>query len=218
MTDLKALMRLQAWLSPAFPTGAFAYSSGLESAVELGLVGDRKSLADWLLDIIESGSAWNDAVLLAQSLRFFNHRETVDELVQLARNLSFSRERYLETIAQGSAFLDAAKAWRAPCFHPCECPLPVALGLVAGSMNAAPEATCAAFLHAYVSNQIQAALRLIRLGQNGGLEVLVHLEDPVVETAMRAAKSTIDDLGGSTLSADIASMRHETMQSRIFRS
>ena len=70
MTELQSFLRLQAWLSLAFPTGAFAYSSGLEAAAHMGLVSEnQEQLTDWLIDVTTSGQGWNDAVLLAESWR-----------------------------------------------------------------------------------------------------------------------------------------------------
>lgn len=218
MTDLKSLIRLQAWLSPAFPTGAFSYSSGLEAAIDQRFVEDQQSVSVWLSDVLESGPGWNDAVLLAQSWRCFDQKTEIEELIALAHALSFSKERYLETTAQGGAFLKACKAWQRTGLAADDCPLPIAVGVLAAGMNVGLDETLVAYLHAYISNQVQAALRLMKLGQQGGLELLANLEDKVLEIAAKASQSTLDDLGGCTLLADIAAMKHETMQSRIFRS
>ena len=218
MTNLKAMIRLQTWLSPAFPIGAFSYSSGLEAAIDEGYVNDAGSLTAWLTDILEGGTVWNDAVLLAEAWRLARDKEALEELVDLAQAMSFSSERYLETIDQGSAFLLASKAWHEDDLLPAKCPLPIAIGVLAARMDVALEETVAAFLHSVLSNQIQAALRLMKLGQQGGLDVLASLEDRVLHTAQRAANSSLEDLGSCAIIADIAAMKHETMQSRIFRS
>ena len=218
MTDLKSMIRLQTWLSPAFPIGAFSYSNGLEAAIDEGYVINAKSLTTWLTDILESGTVWNDAVLLAEAWRCAADKEALDELVLLAQAMSFSSERYLETTDQGSAFLLASQAWREDDLLPAKCPLPIAIGVLAARMDVALEDTLAAALHAVLSNQIQAALRLMKLGQQGGLGVLASLEDRILDTAQKAANSSLDDLGSRAIIADIAAMKHETMQSRIFRS
>lgn len=79
------------------------------------------------------------------------------------------------------------------------------------------EAALAAFLQAFVSNLAQAAIRLGVTGQNGVVAIIASLENVVVETAARAAGSTLDDLGSATVLSEIASMRHETHYSRLFR-
>lgn len=217
MSDLRNLIRLQAWMSPAFPTGAFSYSSGLEAASANGLVTDKVTLNEWLKGMMRSGPGWNDCVVMAECWRRAQSGEPLGEISDLARSMNLSATRQLETTAQGDAFLKAAQAW-------CEvdlstdCPLPVAVGAVSGKLEIDLEQTLAAYLHAYVSNQIQAALRLVKLGQQAGVEVLSELEEIILQTAQRATTSTFDDLGSNAFMADVVAMQHETLESRIFRS
>jgi len=218
MTDLQSLIRLQTWLSPAFPTGAFSYSHGLEAAIDESLVVDRTSLEEWLFDLLYAGPGWNDAVLLAESWRLSGAGEDLSDIAELAEAMSFSKERYLETVQQGSAFLKAARAWGEVPSLPEKCALPVGVGAFAAHHDVAREETLTAYLHAYISNQVQAALRLMQLGQEGGVQVLSALEKPIIETAHKAYNSSIEDLGSSSFMADIAAIKHETMTSRIFRS
>jgi urease accessory protein len=215
----RTLLRLMTWLSPAFPIGAFAYSHGIERAIEEGNVGDRESLVGWLLELLERGSAWNDAVLLAESWR---QAQTGDarEAAELAEALAGSRERHMETVLQGEAFLKAHAAWSEGKTQPISggAPYPVAVGAVAASSGIALEPTLTAYLHAIVSNLVQAAVRLVPLGQSDGVAALAALEETVLATASRAAVSTLDDLGSSTFMSEIMAMRHETQYSRVFRS
>ncbi|PSJ62350.1 urease accessory protein UreF [Mesorhizobium soli] len=222
MTDAqqgRALLRLLAWLSPVFPVGGFSYSNGLERAVHNGLVRNREELFDWLSQLVAFGSGWNDAVLLAEAWRRALAEENIDDLAELGEALAGSRERHMETMLQGRAFLDAAKAWPHPLLEklPDDCPYPIAVGAVAGAHGIALADALGAWLHAYVSNLVQAAIRLGITGQSGGVETLAALEAQILETAQRAAKSTLDDLGSSTIMADIMAMRHETQNSRLFR-
>ncbi len=68
-SELAALYRLMTWLSPAFPVGAFSYSSGIEWAVEAGDVTDAATLRDWLAAMLTDGAGFCDAVFLAQTHR-----------------------------------------------------------------------------------------------------------------------------------------------------
>jgi urease accessory protein len=215
----RTLLRLMTWLSPAFPVGAFAYSHGIERAIEEGNVSDRESLVGWLLELLERGSAWNDAVLLAESWR---QAQTGDarEAAELAEALAGSRERHMETVLQGEAFLKAQAAWSEGKTLPISggAPYPVAVGTVAASSGIALEPTLTAYLHAFVSNLVQAALRLVPLGQTDGVAALAALEETMLATASRAATSTLDNLGSSAFRSEIMAMRHETQYSRVFRS
>lgn len=214
------LLRLMAWLSPAFPVGSFAYSHGLERAVHEGLVQDRAALAAWIAMLLERGSAWNDAVLAAESHRRAGTGEDLAEIAELAEALAGSKERHMETMLQGAAFLEAARQWTgtqtlAP---PAACPYCVAFGAVAGVHGIAAEAAVSAFLQAFASNQVQAAIRLSVIGQQDGVGIVVELESAISAVARKAADSSLDDLGSATMMADIMAMRHETQFSRLFRS
>jgi urease accessory protein len=216
--ETAALVRLMSWLSPAFPTGGFNYSHGLEQSVAEGLVGDRESLAEWLEILVARGSAWNDLVLLAEAWRQAGEGGDLAEVTELAEALAGSAERHLETINQGTAFLAAAARWGdvMPEGLSPRAALPVAVGACAAQSGLPLEASLAAYLQAFLSNQVQVAQRLMSIGQTGGIDVLSGLEPLIGETAGRAALSTLDDLGSTALNAEIAAMRHETLPSRIF--
>src|SRR5271166_5925512 len=107
-----SLMPLMLWLSPAFPVGAFAYSHGLEWAVEAGDIHDARSLGGWLVDLLTFGAPRADAILFAAAFRAAEAGdwEALVETNDLAVALSASAERRLETTAQGAAFVAAARA------------------------------------------------------------------------------------------------------------
>lgn len=216
----QTLLRLMTWMSPAFPVGAFAYSHGLERAVHDGLVADREDLDTWLRDLLTIGSAWNDAVLFAESWRLSHDGDALHTLAGLAEAMAGSSERHLETMKQGTAFIEAARAWPDPVFEilPEQCPFAVAAGAVSGAHDLALVASLTAWLHAFAANQVQAGLRLLPLGQQDGVEILAALEPVIGATARRAAVTSLDDLGTATMLAEIASLNHETQYSRLFRS
>lgn len=215
-----ALLRLMAWLSPAFPVGGFSYSHGLERAVHDGLIADRDDLAGWLETLVEIGSGWNDAVLFAESWRCGRDGGDLSEVAALAEALAGSRERHLETMLQGTAFLQAASAWSSPALErlPADCPYCVAVGAVAGGSGIGLSDALSAFLQAFFSNLVQAAIRLGVVGQVDAVALLAGFEPLALATASRAATSSLDDLGGAAFMSDIMAMQHETQYSRLFRS
>ena len=222
-----ALYRLMTWLSPAFPVGAFSYSSGIEWAVEAGDVTDAASLRQWLGAMLADGAGVCDSIFLAHVHRAASSGDYAQlaEIAELASAFMPSRERHLETTAQGRAFIEIARAaWPTPQLNgsidACKTAIvyPVAVGLV-GAAHAIPLApTVHAFLHAVVSNWISAGARLIPLGQTDSQRLLAELEAVVGETATRALAASLDQLGSATFRADLASMRHETQYTRLFRS
>nr|WP_189343352.1 MULTISPECIES: urease accessory protein UreF [unclassified Mesorhizobium] len=215
-----ALLRLMAWLSPAFPVGGFSYSHGLERAVHDGLIANRDDLAGWLETLVEIGSGWNDAVLFAESWRRARDDGDLNKVAALAEALAGSRERHMETMLQGAAFLKAASAWPSPVLErlPADCPYCVAVGAVAGSSGIGLSDALSAFQQAFFSNLVQAAIRLGVVGQVDAIALLAGFEPLALSVASRAAASSLDDLGGSAFMSDIAAMQHETQYSRLFRS
>jgi urease accessory protein len=225
--EAAALYRLMTWLSPAFPVGAFSYSSGIEWAVEAGDIGDAASLRNWLAAMLADGSGFCDGVFLAHAHRAgaLHDAGALRDIAELASAFVPSRERQLETSAQGRAFIEIARAaWNCAGLDglvaACEGAIvyPVAVGLVS-SVHAIPLVpTMHAFLHAVASNWISAGARLIPLGQTDSQRVLAQLEPVVAATASRALTASLDDLGSATFRADLASLRHETQYTRLFRS
>jgi urease accessory protein len=225
--EAATLYRLMTWLSPAFPVGGFSYSSGIEWAVEAGDIIDTATLADWLDATLSDGSGFCDATFLVQAFRAAEAGEEAQlrAIAELAAAFVPSRERQLETTSQGRAFIDIVRAaWNADGLDAmvaaCSTPLvyPVAVGAVAAAHGLPLAPTLHAFLHALVSNWISAASRLIPLGQTDSQRVLAVLEPAVAATAARALNATLDDLGSATFRADLASLRHETQYTRLFRS
>jgi urease accessory protein len=222
-----ALYRLMTWLSPAFPVGAFSYSSGIEWAVEAGDIADAASLRDWLAAMLSDGSGFCDAVFLAQAHRAASARDisALGEIAELAAAFVPSRERQLETSTQGRAFIEIARAaWPrdglddlvAACRG--DTVYPVAVGIVSAAHGVPLAPALHGFLHAVVSNWISAGARLVPLGQTDSQRILASLETDVAAIAKRALEASLDDLGSATFRADLASLRHETQYTRLFRS
>jgi urease accessory protein len=225
--EAAALYRLMTWLSPAFPVGAFSYSSGIEWAVEAGDIADAASLKEWLAAMLADGPGFCDGVFLAQAHRAASSGDEAGlrDIAELASALVPSRERQLETSSQGRAFVEIARAaWNCDgldeMISACGGPIvyPVAVGLVGAAHEIPLAPTMHAFLHALTSNWISSGARLIPLGQTDSQRVLALLEPAVVATAGRALDASLDDLGSATFRADLASMRHETQYTRLFRS
>src|SRR6187431_2091581 len=225
--EVSALYRLMTWLSPSFPVGAFSYSSGIEWAVEEGDIVDAASLRGWLAAMLGEGSGFCDAVFLAQAHRAASSRDDAGlrDIAELAAAFVPSRERQLETTTQGRAFIEIARsAWACDGLDElvaaCNGTIvyPVAVGLVGAAHRLPVAPAMHAFLHAVVSNWISAGARLVPLGQTDSQRILAALEVDVAATAKRALAASLDDLGSATFRADLASLRHETQYTRLFRS
>lgn len=226
IVEAAALYRLMTWLSPAFPVGAFSYSSGIEWAVEAGDIVDVATLQDWLSSMLD-GPGFCDGVFLAHAWRAAGTLDEalLREVAELAAAFAPSRERHLETSAQGRAFIEIARAaWNCDgldrAIAACDGPIvyPVAVGVVSAAHAVPLMPVMHAFLHALTSNWISAGTRLVPLGQTDSQRLLAALEPAVAAAAHRAMAASLDDLGGASFRADLASMRHETQYTRLFRS
>ena len=225
MIEVGSSLHLLVWLSPGFPVGAFAYSHGLEWAIDSGDISTAADLSPWLDDLVAHGAIRADCVILAAAWRA---RAPADLLAlnDLALALSPSSERRLETAAQGNAFLLAiADAWLAPAITRLADALggddiayPVIVGATAAAHGVALQATIQAYALATLGNLVSAAVRLGPIGQSEAQRLLARALPAIEALARWAIKAGLDDLGTCAFRSDLASMRHETQYSRIFRS
>jgi urease accessory protein len=216
---LLGVLRLLTWLSPAFPTGGFAYSHGLEWSVAANDLTDEPNLCDWVADVLRSGTGWSDAILLRHA--YAPDPTDLAGLCALGAALGFGRERRLETCAQGMAFIRAGAQWGGPRFTALadqkQVPYPIAVGALAADNGIEADLTTAAYLQAFATSLVSAAIRLIPLGQSAGVRVIAALEPLITELAMHSRTASLDDLGGACFRLDIAALRHETQNTRLFR-
>jgi urease accessory protein len=226
MTD-DQLYRLLAWLSPAYPVGAYTYSHGLEATVEAELVLSAEELTTWLEGILRHGSGLADAIFLCQAWRAVMSAEEsrLQSLAERAMAFQPAAELRLETAQQGRAFLTATvKAW--PCsalrrLQACALaalPYPVAVGVACAGHGIQLRWSLTAYLHGFATNLVSAGVRLVPLGQSDGLAVLARLEPTVAAVTETALESGLDDLASATPMVDWYAMRHETQYTRLFRS
>ncbi len=205
----EALLTLAQWLSPAFPTGAFAWSHGLE----LAAIPDVAGFDAWLADVLDHGAGRNDTILLAAAWR---HPDAAVRIDAMARAFAPSAERLMEADEQGAAFARTVGAIWGVDVPPVV--LPVAIGIAARAVGLPLDATARMALHAFASNLTAVATRAIPLGQTEAQTVLARHASTVNAVVDAALPMGLDDLGGTAFLVDIASMNHETRRTRIYRS
>jgi urease accessory protein len=224
-----ALTRLLAWLSPSFPVGAFSYSHGLEWAIEDGTVTTAADLEAWLGDVLRCGAGRNDAILFVHAYRAAATRDAamLRGVAELGAAFQPSKERRLETCAQGAAFLAAVNAsWPNPRLSALTevlkpepaVPYPVAVAIAAAAHDVPLQPALVACLNAFAANIVSAGVRAIPIGQTDGQRIVAALSTLIEEIAASSLHASLDDLGGAAFRADIASMKHETQYTRLFRS
>ena len=209
-TDAKLITVMQ-WLSPAFPIGGFAYSHGLEWAINKGYVSNRAELQKWISDLLEYGSLKNDAILIKLVLQGSDPKE----INELALALCSASERLSETQLQGGAFCKIMReVWS---LEIDDLTLPIALALAAKNESIDQNLVVPAYLHSFCSNLISVAMRLIPIGQTDGQKTLRELSPLISDSVRAVAKSNKDDLGSACFLSDVSAMQHEYLQPRVFK-
>ncbi|MES2145617.1 MAG: urease accessory UreF family protein [Pseudomonadota bacterium] len=213
-------LSLMQWLSPAFPTGGFAYSHGLEQVVTDGRAGTAAAVQAWLADILRHGAGRSDALMLVAGLNPKADRAALDDL---ARALAPSAERLRETEAQGTAFAQTVAAVTGRDLR--SRPLPLAVAEAASALSLPPAEIAALYLHGFAANLVSVAVRFVPLGQTEGQKILAALHLVIMDIADEAvelarghdAEALIPLMTSGVLAADLAAMRHETLDVRIYR-
>lgn len=225
-----ALLRQQSWLSPAFPTGAYSYSHGIEWAVEAGYIHDRKSLVDWLEADLCYGSGRNEAISFIEAWRSATDDdcERLLKIAELAAAFRSTCEFALETSQQAAACLATFRCvWPDPLLESLSELLSdlriapvfsVILGARAARQDIPVILALPVYLQSYLANLVTAGVRLIPLGQTDGQLAIAELEPAVLAVAAQAEQATIHDLGSAAFMVDLASASHETQYTRLFRS
>ena len=203
-------MVLQAWFSPAFPTGAFSYSHGLEAAIQHGLVSDKDSLTRWISCLLTSGSGWNDGLILKAAY------EGISDVNSLCLALCSSKERYQEIIELGKSFSRAVNgSYGAELAQGLA--YPVAVGMAARRRNIDIKLTTQSYLQAFAASLISVGVRIIPIGQQAGQDCLVTLCRIIEQVNNKLDVAGLEQLGSASFMSEIMSMMHEKSNPRIYR-
>ncbi|WP_254446089.1 urease accessory protein UreF [Ruegeria sp. HKCCD7255] len=208
------ILTLTQWLSPAYPVGGFAYSHGLEAAIEAGRINTATDTQAWIADVLEFGSGWIDAVFLVAGYKA-DDPEQLAATDAAARAFCASSERLKETDLLGQAFGEITSVvWGADLSG---LSYPVAVGRAARLQALPLPLTTQMFLQAFLSNLVACATRLVPLGQTDAQRIIRDLTPLCSRIAQAAQQAGLEDLASTGFLSDIASMQHETQYSRIFR-
>ncbi len=208
MTDPTDHLRLVQWLSPAFPIGGFAFSQGLETAITAGDIHDAATLQDWITAILTHGSARTDAILLA-------HARRGEDLTDLTLALAASAERHTEMMEQGRAFAQTIAAITGTA-QPLQAYV-LAVAHATATLDVSTESVLTHWLHGLAAQLASVGVRFIPLGQTEGQRLLAALAPLITQLAADCATAPLSDIGTATFAVDLASMQHETLPVRIYR-
>ncbi|MBC7544636.1 MAG: urease accessory protein UreF [Candidatus Sericytochromatia bacterium] len=225
MSTASELLRLLQLTNASLPIGAFSYSEGIETLVDAGRIKTPDSLQTWLADGLTLGAVRIEAAVMlrarqaaladdAPAVRSWNDwlgasretRELYDQSVQMGRSLL----RLLASLPPGVP--PWAEAWTDPCHFP------IAFGLAAAVWEIEAPTAALGYLQSWAANLVSAAVRLVPLGHTDGQRVLAGLAGTIETAAESVLAMADDDLAGSNWGLALASMSHETLYCRLFRS
>lgn len=218
------------WFSPGFPVGGYAYSHGIEAAVAAGDIADAETLASWIGDLLRVGSGRNEAILIGECFRRMRLPDdargaALAGLAELAIASSAAAERRLESCQQGAAFFRLVQtSWphadlpALPKALQESLPFPVAAGIAGAAHGHRPAELAAAYLQGFAGNLLAAGIRLAVIGQSEAQARLAGFLPAIERLAMLAETAGLADLGGFAFRADLMALRHETLETRLFRS
>ncbi|MEL7380064.1 MAG: urease accessory UreF family protein [Pseudomonadota bacterium] len=209
-----AAITLAQWFSPAYPVGAFHFSHGLEAVISSGYVIDAKSLKTWIESLLLHGSGRNDALFLAAAYHAADF-SALSDVDSRARAFAGTFERRQEAQLLGAAFgrMTGALIDR----DLSDLTFPVAVGRAVRLVDLPLRLSIAMYLQSFAANLVSVGQRLIPIGQTEGQAIVRDLAPRYGAIAAACLDGNLDDIGGFTVAAEIASMQHETLYSRVFR-
>ncbi len=229
-----SLLRLLQLASSTLPVGAYSYSEGLELLVESQCIPTAALLQDWMTQEIRYGSIRVEAGIMLRayyaavgqdsvSLLKWNHwwsaaRET-EELRLQSWQMGRSLLRLFLDLEDPAQTETITKTWTAlrELFGQ-ECNFAIAFGLVAAAWQIEPTAALLGYLQSWATNLVSAGVKLIPLGQTAGQQLLLNIEDEIQDAAQVISQLSDEALESCGWGLSLASMAHETLYSRLFRS
>jgi urease accessory protein len=219
------LLRLLQLASPLLPVGGYSYSEGLESLISQDIIRDRVTLQAWIQRELQAGAirietAVMDRAYLAgiqpnsDRLQYWNQwlsaaRET-EELRQQSWQMGGSLIKLLVELTP--EIKDLIITIDRPCNYA------IAFGVAAQSWQIDRQTATLAYLHSWVTNSIGVGIKLIPLGQTTGQQILWHLQGEIDLLSQTISTLADGDLYACSWGLSLASMQHETLYSRLFRS
>lgn len=223
-TETLSRLRLMQLISPSLPVGAFTYSQGLEWSVECGWVEDEVALSRWVEGILQAGMTYVEIPLLARLFRACTE-EDESALIYWSNYLLASREsrelrdeennrgRALATLLPELG-LHAPESWQ-PQLRRCQL---AGFAYAAQQWSIPLHEAALGYLWGWLENSVLAGVKIIPLGQTAGQRVMADLAEQITAVVSHGLQLEDEEIGASCTAMAIASSRHETQYTRLFRS
>jgi urease accessory protein len=220
-----ALLRLLQLTNSALPVGAYSYSEGLETLCQQGAIASATDLQHWLSQELQQGAI---AIETAIMVRCWQAHQQQDWPALIAWNDWFIANRETEelrsqSLQMGRSLLRLLRDLGTTDSIPRElmesaCTFPCAFGIGASGWGIGISEAVLGYGQSWVTNGVSAGVKLIPLGQTQGQATILALNALITAMSDRALSQTDDVLEGCSWGLQLASMAHESLYSRLFRS
>jgi urease accessory protein len=224
-TPNSQLLRLLQLASPLLPVGGYSYSEGLESLIAAGVIYDRITLQSWIGRELVAGTIRIETAVMSRAylagiesnypgLKYWNHwlsaaRETEElrlQSWQMGGSLAKLAIELTPEIQDLIGEIDRPYNYA------------IVFGIIAQLWQIDRQRALAAYLHSWVTNSVGAGIKLIPLGQTAGQQILWELQATIDLLSQQLLSLADEDLYACSWGLSLASMQHETLYSRLFRS
>lgn len=221
----QSLLSLLQLVSPALPVGAYTYSDGLETLVQANQITDAVTLEQWLIQELRYGAIRVEAAVLLRAYQAIKKDElpslnTWNQWLSAFRETEELREQSWQMGRSLSRLLANLQPETEPILSACgePCNFAIAFAVAAAFWQIDPASAALGYLHSWTANLVNAGVRLIPLGQTQGQQILLHLAHYLEQASEQILELKDEQLECCSWGVSIASMNHETLYSRLFRS
>lgn len=215
-SELNAVVNSFQLFSAQLPIGAFAFSQGLEAAIDAGQVTDTESLRAWCLGMLRYGLGTLDCVALRQLMRSSTEAHWLALNAQLLTSRE-TRELRQEDLLLGQALTRWAEGLGLPLIAAASVSAVSRYAEIARHWGIPESVAVLGFGWSWLENQMSVAAKSVPLGQRALSQVLTAVKPALVELAGRSVQ-TEDPWTNSAFMQSLRSAQHETQYSRLFRS
>lgn len=219
----KELLYLLQLTSPTLPVGAYSYSEGIETLVTKQIITNKETLKTWIIQSLKYGSIRIESAVMLRAYHKFNDLEGLIKWNHWLSATRETKELRQQSWQMGQSLLKLLTELQ-PEIKPISrslypyCNYAIIFGIAGAIWKISTQELLLGYLQSWSSNLISAGLRLIPLGQTDGQKILIKLHDDLMQATQDILELKDADLSGWGWGLSLASMQHETLYTRLFRS
>lgn len=219
ITNATHLLKLLTLSSTALPVGAYCYSQGVETAIDIGMIHDEASSMTYFEEVLEMLLVRFELPVLKRLIQFHADEQQFDYWANLYRASRESKE----LLAESKQLAFSMNSWirdvlKMPVLVKKQMGFVPVYGQLCGRLALSEADVLTAYTFTVLENQVLGAVKTVPLGQMSGQRILWHLHGLIPQAIEKALSLKDDELSSALPQYAMLSMQHETQYSRLFRS